>query len=406
MDQAKRTFRSKDRLPLLLSGLIALCILVSSLGLAHSGVRAAKFQTRSEKGAVSISIAFDSRTDASWFTLEAPYRLVVDLPQTSFAFERSDLESTGMLTNVRYGNAGLDRSRLIFTLAQPFEVENFEMVGSSESFTLNVRLNQVSKAAFSVTRHDSVDTTASIAVPGSSGEPQPRFKVVIDPGHGGVDGGAKGRNGAIEKDVTLAFATQLKFQMETQGNFDVVMTRTDDRFLRLEERVEFARAHSADLLISIHADTIRFSGLRGATVYTVSDKASDAESEALAERENLADSLPGLHSSQENPDVSDILYDFVRRETQGFSNHAAGVLVDHLSKSVGVINNPHRHARFRVLRAPDVPSILLELGYLSNTQDERSLTDPEWRKMAASSIVTAVGEFAAARNGKTGVAGN
>ena len=181
-----------------------------------------------------------------------------------------------------------------------------------------------------------------------------------------------------------------------------MLTRERDDFLRLDERVRFAREHAADLFISIHADTIRLKGIRGATVYTVSDRASDAEAAALAQRENLADQLAGIEIEEENHEVADILVDLVRRETHSFSIRFARSLVGELSTSVELIKNPHRSAGFKVLRAPDVPSVLVELGYLSNAKDEAQLIDPDWRDKAAERISAAIALFAAERTATGG----
>ncbi|RUZ37655.1 N-acetylmuramoyl-L-alanine amidase, partial [Mesorhizobium sp. M7A.F.Ca.CA.001.15.1.1] len=221
----------------------------------------------------------------------------------------------------------------------------------------------------------------------------------IDPGHGGIDGGAEGLNGTIEKNVTLAFATELRDKLAAVGNYDVFMTRDTDEFLRLDDRVRIARQHEADLLISIHADTISVKGIRGATVYTVSDKASDPEAQALADRENLSDQFAGMEIKNDNKEVTDILIDLIRRETHNFSMSFAHTLVGQLSTSVGLINNPQRSAGFKVLKAPDVPSVLVELGYLSNAKDEAQLLNADWRGKAAQSITNAVALFASAKAG-------
>ncbi|MGO4835802.1 N-acetylmuramoyl-L-alanine amidase, partial [Rhizobiaceae sp. 2RAB30] len=219
---------------------------------------------------------------------------------------------------------------------------------------------------------------------------------------GGIDGGAEGPNGTVEKTITLAFALELRAKLAATGRYDVYMTRDKDDFLRLDERVRIARQHEADLLISIHADTIRVKGLRGATVYTVSDKASDAEAQALADRENLSDQLAGMSIEDQNHEVSDILVDLIRRETHNFSIRFARSLVGELSNNIEMINNPHRSAGFRVLKAPDVPSVLVELGYLSNPQDEEQLRDAAWRGKAVDGILSAVSLFAEAKMGAGG----
>jgi N-acetylmuramoyl-L-alanine amidase len=206
----------------------------------------------------------------------------------------------------------------------------------------------------------------------------------------------------VEKAITLAFALELKAKLSASGAYDVFMTRESDEFLRLDDRVRIARQHDADLFISVHADTISQKGIRGATVYTVSDKASDAEAQALADRENLSDRLAGIEIEEENHEVADILVDLIRRETHNFSIGFARSLVGELSSAVGLINNPHRSAGFRVLKAPDVPSVLVELGYLSNPKDEAQLRDPDWRGKAADCIARAIDAFAAGRNGVRG----
>ena len=182
--------------------------------------------------------------------------------------------------------------------------------------------------------------------------------------------------------------------MRADGRYNVFMTREKDEFLRLDDRVRIAREHDADLFLSIHADTIRLKGIRGATVYTVSDRASDAEAQALADRENLSDQLAGIEIEEKDHEVADILVDLIKRETHSFSMRFARSLVGELKTTVSLINNPHRFAGFKVLKAPDVPSVLLELGYLSNAKDEEQLKNAEWRSKAAASISKAIEIFA------------
>ena len=206
--------------------------------------------------------------------------------------------------------------------------------------------------------------------------------------------GAEGPSGTVEKDITLSFATELRDLLSKDGRYQVFMTRDTDEFLRLDDRVRIARQHDADLFLSIHADTIRLKGIRGATVYTVSDTASDAEAKALADRENLSDQLAGIVVEEDDHEVADILVDLIRRETHNFSMRFARSLVDELATTVRMINNPHRFAGFKVLKAPDVPSVLIELGYLSNLQDEEQLRSAEWRGKVVASISSAIAGFA------------
>ncbi|MGE0280813.1 MAG: N-acetylmuramoyl-L-alanine amidase [Rhizobiaceae bacterium] len=347
-----------------------------------------------------VDIEFSRDPAMNWFLLRAPYRLVIDLPPTEFAFDPASLKAAGIVAGVRYGEAKEGRSRVILTAKKPFKVEkvSIPVVGADGKVPVSIELKSASRDEFDTALAEQRTTTASTNSTSNANPVAPaddRFTIVVDPGHGGIDGGAKSANGTIEKTITLAFAQELKKKLEESGRYNVLLTRETDVFIPLGARVAFARKHGARLFISIHADTIRVKGLRGATVYTVSDQASDAESAALADRENLADAIGGIEIKEENQEVADILADLIRRETHGFSVSFARTLLDELASTVKLINNPHRHARFRVLRAPDVPSVLVELGYLSNAEDEQQLNSPDWRGKIADTVVEAVNAFAA-----------
>jgi N-acetylmuramoyl-L-alanine amidase len=359
-----------------------------------------------------IVLQLAEKPSLSWFVLRGPYRLVVDLPETRFSIDPERTAAHGLVTEVRYGQLGEGRSRMIVSAAGPFQVEAADVLANDDgkTFRLVIDLAAAGERDFETAlsrqtlgAEDERGVTAKGDRIGSAGPAAPRrFTIVLDPGHGGIDGGANGDNGAVEKDVTLAFALELEKHLEAGSAYDVRLTREGDDFLRLDERVRIGRQHQADLFISIHADTIRVKGLRGATVYTVSDKASDAEAEALAIRENLSDELAGISVADADHKVADILADLIRRETHGFSIRFARSLVGELSGQVELVNNPHREAGFKVLRAPDVPSVLLELGYLSNEKDEAQLLDPEWRGKAVRSIASAIALFASAKAGPGG----
>lgn len=358
-----------------------------------------------------IVMNFDREPDVKWFLLRGPDRLVVDLPATRFAVDPKDLKARGLVRAVRYGDVGEGVSRMIVTGKGPFAVDRVDVLKNDDGqgYRIAIDMSASSQREFEAALAIQAQTTGSTvstdkgdrvaAVPKvAATKPDHRFTIVLDPGHGGIDGGAEGLNGTIEKNVTLAFARELRDKLIAVGKYDVFMTRDDDEFLRLDDRVRIARQHEADLLISIHADTISLKGIRGATVYTVSDKASDPEAQALADRENLSDQFAGMEI-KDDKEVTDILIDLIRRETHGFSMAFAHTLVGELSTSVGLINNPQRSAGFRVLKAPDVPSVLVELGYLSNEKDEAQLVSADWRAKAAQSISNAVALFAAAKSG-------
>jgi N-acetylmuramoyl-L-alanine amidase len=217
--------------------------------------------------------------------------------------------------------------------------------------------------------------------------------VMLDPGHGGPDPGTVGASGYYEKTLTLAMALEIKRQIEAGGKFRVQLTRDTDVFIPLRDRIAIARAAHADIFISLHADSNEITSHRGATVYTLSENASDAEAEALAAKENKSDLIAGVDLSNENQMVTSILIDLAQRETKNQSVRLADYMVQELASGTLLNRNTHRFAGFAVLKAPDVPSILLELGYLSNSKDEKLLQTKAYRRKMAAAIVKAIGDY-------------
>jgi N-acetylmuramoyl-L-alanine amidase len=394
---------------LLLAAVFVACSSVSMA--ADAPLRATSYKMAGDATKMRIVINFDREPDVKWFLLRGPNRLVIDMPTTRFAVGAKDLKARGLVKGVRFGDLGAGVSRLILTGKGPFVVAKLDVLKNDDGagYRVAVDMSAASEREFDEALSVQAQTTGSTVstekgdrVGAPVAKPDRRFTVVIDPGHGGIDGGAEGLSGTIEKNVTLSFATELRDKLVALDKYDVFMTRETDEFLALDERVRIARQHEADLLISIHADTIAIKGIRGATVYTVSDKASDAQAQALADRENLSDQFAGMVIKDDNKDVTDILIDLIRRETHNFSMSFAHTLVGQLSTSVGLINNPQRSAGFKVLKAPDVPSVLVELGYLSNAKDEAQLLSVDWRGKAAQSITNAVALFASAKTGAGG----
>ena len=218
---------------------------------------------------------------------------------------------------------------------------------------------------------------------------------MIDPGHGGIDNGTMAASGEAEKTLVLDYAKALREYIEKSGKYRVVMTRSDDTFIPLGERVRIARNQKAALFVSIHADALpRGEGdAQGATVYTLSDKASDAEAERLAESENKADAIGGVNLTEEPTDVADILIDLAQRETRTFSNRFARMVVGELKNVARLHKHPLKSAGFKVLKAPDVPSVLVELGYVSNKDDLQHLVSESWRTKTVGSIGQAIEAF-------------
>jgi N-acetylmuramoyl-L-alanine amidase len=236
---------------------------------------------------------------------------------------------------------------------------------------------------------------AALAVPDATPERTGPPVVVIDPGHGGIDSGAIAPSGTEEKAVVLAVAKKLAEKLEKTRKFRVLLTRYDDTFVPLNERVEIARMNNASLFISLHADSIsqRLASARGASIYTVSDRASDADAARLAEKENKADVIAGVDLSGKSPDVAGILVDLAHRETKNFSGLFARTLVGRMKAATPMHKSPMRSAGFTVLRAPDVPSVLVELGFLSNSQDVKLLTSDAWRDRVTDAMTDAVQKY-------------
>lgn len=342
--------------------------------------------------------------DLSAFTLGEPYRVVIDLPDIDFRLP-SGIGSTGrgLVSDWRYGQFAAGRSRIVLDVTGPVKIDKAFVLPAVENQPARLVLDllKTTTAAFEEdlrksqlardTANEPVQKADQLPPPDRSKREKPL--IVIDAGHGGVDSGTISASGVLEKDIVLAFAKKLQERLEQTGKVAVLLTRTDDTFLPLGARVQFGRDHAADLFLSIHADSEHEGSVRGATVYTLSDKASDREAAELAAKENASDLIAGLDLQKEADGVTDILVDLTRRETRNFSASFANGLVGDLASTTRMIKNPRRSAGFQVLRAHDVPSVLVEIGYLSNDQDEKLLTSDEWRSRVADAVTQAVLRF-------------
>ncbi len=334
------------------------------------------------------------------FYLADPYRLVLDLPKVGFEIKASGLKKTvGGVRGYRFGLFDNETSRIVIDLVSPMIIKEFFYLGSNvEGLTrLVVDLKPTSRKKFQT---EVINTTKSALQKRSSAlslkqktspVPSPiktgdKKLIIIDPGHGGVDPGAIGHAGTYEKHIVLSAARTFKQVIEAGSNYKVVLTRTKDQFLTLRDRISRSKLSGANLFISIHADSITDNSVRGATIYTLSETASDKEAAQLAERENKADIISGVDLSDETKEVTNILIDLAQRETMNEAAKFAGILVPELLKVIKTHKRPHKFAGFAVLKAPDVPSILLEMGYLSNVNDERLLTQDIFVRKVAKSI--------------------
>jgi len=330
--------------------------------------------------------------------LANPYRLVIDLPDVEFDGPAKPGEGRGLISDYRYGLIAPGKARVVLDLSGPVDIVNSFVLDPVDPEPARLVVDVVpttadafaEAAALDRPAHDRATGEAGpfVSAPGS-GKPV----VVIDPGHGGIDSGAVGKDGLLEKEVTLTFALELARQLKLGARLEPVLTREGDDFLSLSDRVELASRHRAALFVSVHADSVREDYVRGATVYTLSDDASDALAAALAARENRSDILAGLALEDQPDEVADILFDLARRETKNLAVRFAKSLVEEMKGEIPLNANPWRRASFKVLKAADVPSVLLELGYLSNPDDEKLFTGPTWPADAAETVARAIEDF-------------
>jgi N-acetylmuramoyl-L-alanine amidase len=343
-------------------------------------------------------VDLSQKVDIHAFTLANPYRVVIDLPQVIFRFAPGTGESgRGLVKAFRYGLMMTGGSRIVIDLTRPARVEkSFVLDASNEQpARLVIDLAAVDRDAFmrTIALENRVREPTAAARPAPKNDARP--VIVLDPGHGGIDNGTKAASGETEKSIVLEFALMLRDKIEKAGKYHVVMTRSDDTFVALADRVSFARAQQAALFISIHADALpKGEGdAQGASVYTLSETASDAEAARLAETENRADVIAGVDLTSEPGDVADILIDLAQRETKTFSVQLARGVIDSMRTVTRMHKNSLKSAGFRVLKAPDIPSVLIELGYVSNRQDIKSLTSSDWREHTTDSIAQAIDRF-------------
>ncbi len=389
-----------------------------------------------------IVFEFTEAMDAQVFALAAPYRVVLDFPEVGWRLPPRALPSAnGVYEKLRYGLYKPGNSRVVIDLSQPALIQKAFMLSpiGSHGYRLALELSATSRAKFLATKKTGPIMVSSTPLAGEPLQslsapnkrirklPPPiravkranvkkavpkqharfplaprkpdlrpkrvRYTVVIDPGHGGVDPGTIGTTGTYEKHIALSMSRAIREALRDFAIYRVKLTRDRDIFIPLRERIEIAREAGADLFVSVHADSIKKPNIRGASVYTLSERASDKEAAALAEKENKADLIAGIDLSENSQEVANILIDLAQRDAMNQSARFASILVGELKQRIKLLRNTHRFAGFAVLKAPDVPSVLLEVGFLSNARDERALKTPAYRKKIALGVAKAVNRY-------------
>ena len=337
------------------------------------------------------------------FVLANPHRVVIDLPDVNWSIGEAAMPGRrGLLERVRFGPRAPGHSRVVAELSAPVDLREVFMLPPRDGHPYRLvidmsaahtnRSTPAGSGPFGLApRLGQGALGVAPALPRPLERPAPRV-VVLDPGHGGKDPGAISSSGLREKDITLRTAREVATLLRATAPhpYKVILTRNSDTFIRLRHRIAIARRAKADLFVSIHADAHANPHVRGASIYTLSERASDREAAALAERENKADLIAGINLSTETPDVAGILINLAQRETMNRSVRLASVLSAEMQQETLLLPRSHRFAGFAVLKAADVPSVLIEMGFLSNRTDEQMLARADHRQRLAHAIVRAI----------------
>jgi len=386
------------------------------------------------------------------YVLTNPYRVIIDIPDAIFSLSpKAGTTGNGLIKGFRFGQLADDRSRIVIDVKGPVLIQNSYAVRAKGNRPARLIVDLIATDAKTFAKIHQVDQVANLVakqeaknkadIPTSkplaskplakthdkktndpiadllNGKnpvtpPKPvrkkvtrqsplkkgnKLLIVIDPGHGGIDTGASSKKGLTEKSLVLDFSKKLRTHLQAYGRYKVIMTRSGDKFVTLRDRVKIAHSNKADLFISIHADAIRHRLVRGTTLYTLSETASDEEAAQLAAKENRADIIGGVNLSDESEEITNILIDLAQRETKNHSVYFAKKALSRLKGVTRVAKRPLRSAGFVVLKAPDVPSVLLELGYLTNKHDARLLGNKAWQNKVAKALASSVDNYFRAR---------
>lgn len=358
--------------------------------------KALKTDIQLRDGSEKVVVTFDEPVKPlKHFMLNNPERLVVDMPAltSGTGIGMSVKYTGGVLRGIRYGRPEPKVSRIVLDLGSKIKPPTIST--ENDPPRLIIDLSQDGPASPLA----AAKTVQTSKAPKPEDKPQAMAKqaakplIVIDAGHGGKDSGTIGPAGFKEKEITLRYAKHIQDALLETGRYRVALTRADDTYLFLKDRVQVARDQKADMFISLHADSNPNADARGLSVYTLAEKASDAETAALAEQENRADVIGGIDLAVEDKQVANILLDLAQRETRNKGSEFAELLISNMHPKIPLLTNSHRFAGFRVLKAPDIPSVLVEVGFLSNPEDEERIQSREYQDKVARSVLSAVDAY-------------
>jgi N-acetylmuramoyl-L-alanine amidase len=361
------------------------------------------------EGLTRISIGMSEAVQFRAYVLGAPYRIIVDLPPVDWRLGNEAQLNSPPITAWRFGGFSKDLMRIVFDLGRPMRIQkSFALPPNdkAQEWRLVIDLEHIRKEEFDRILREQRGKLPDYTAPDDAAREGQRARsdaplVAIDPGHGGIDPGATGKGGTNEKDIVLLVARDLRERIWASGRYRVLMTRGADYYIALRQRFEIARSAGADVFISLHADSSPLRATRGLSVYTLSTQASDAEAAALARRENRADIVAGVDISRNSGRVAGILIDLAQRQSLHNAQRLATTIVAALDGRVAMVPKPQRAAGFAVLKAPDVPSVLIEMGHLSNPKEEHQFRDPAYRSRLAEGLLHGIDRYFATKSKKT-----